>query len=183
MSGFRKISERLIHRGKVVSFWEGTYVGPDGAEFTRDVVRHPGAVSIVPLFEDGTVALVRQYRAALETEVLEIPAGKLDVEGEPLEVCAERELLEEVGYRPEHLTRIVSFAQSPGFCDEVNHVFLATGLSEAGHERQGIEELHMEVERVALADVPALIADGTIVDGKTIVGLMLTIERVESTTP
>jgi ADP-ribose pyrophosphatase len=178
MSAFRKLSERLIHQGRVVGFWEGTFVGPDGVEFTRDIVRHPGAVSVVPLLDDGTVALVRQYRAALDDEVLEIPAGKLDVEGESLEVCAARELEEEVGLRAGRLVHLVGFAQSPGFCDEINHVFLGTELEEIPHQRQGVEEENMVVEHVALADVPALVAKGTIIDGKTIVGLMLTIDRV-----
>ncbi len=180
MTQFRKVSEHLVHRGDVVSFWEGTFVGPDGEEFTRDIVRHPGAVSIVPLFEDGTVVLVRQYRAALEVELLEIPAGKLDVDGEPLEICAARELEEEVGYRAERLEELVGFAESPGFCDEINHVFLATGLTEVPHDRQGIEEEHMVSERIALADVPRLVAEGTIIDAKSIVGLLLTIERLAS---
>jgi 8-oxo-dGTP pyrophosphatase MutT (NUDIX family) len=178
MTHFRKVSEQLVHQGNVVSFWEGTFVGPDGTEFTRDIVRHPGAVSIVPLFDDGTVVLVRQYRAAVEAELLEIPAGKLDVDGEPLEVCAARELEEEVGCRAERLEELVGFAQSPGFCDEINHVFLATGLTEVPQNRQGIEEEHMVTERFALADVPRLVADGTIIDAKSIVGLLLTIERV-----
>jgi ADP-ribose pyrophosphatase len=180
MTAFRKVSERLIHQGKVVGFWEGTFAGPGGEEFTRDIVRHPGAVSIVPLFDDGTVVLVRQFRAALEADVLEIPAGKLDVHGEPLAACAERELEEEVGCRAERLEELVAFAQSPGFCDEINHVFLATGLTEVAHDRQGIEEENMVVERYPLADIPRLIADGTIIDAKSIVGLLLTIERVAS---
>jgi 8-oxo-dGTP pyrophosphatase MutT (NUDIX family) len=180
MTHFRKVSEHLVHQGNVVSFWEGTFAGPDGTEFTRDIVRHPGAVSIVPLFEDGTVVLVRQFRAAVEAELLEIPAGKLDIDGEPLEVCAARELEEEVGYRAERLEELVAFAQSPGFCDEINHVFLATGLTEVPQNRQGIEEEHMVSERFALADVPRLVADGTIIDAKSIVGLLLTIERVAS---
>ncbi len=80
--GFRRVDERVLHRGYVITLAEGTFAAPDGTEFTREVVHHPGAVSVVPLHDDGTVTLVRQYRAAIDDDLLEIPAGKRDVEGE-----------------------------------------------------------------------------------------------------
>ena len=95
---FRKISEERRHEGHVISLGIGTFEGPDGERFTRDIVHHPGAVSVVPLLEDDRVVLVRQYRAALDAWLLEIPAGKRDVPGEAPEVTAGRELAEEVGY-------------------------------------------------------------------------------------
>src|SRR5690349_6615214 len=97
MGEFHQTGQRLIQSSRVISMWEVSFVGPDGETYTRDVVRHPGAVSVVPLHDDGTVDLVRQYRAPLDRTMLEIPAGLLDVEGEALETCAARELKEEVG--------------------------------------------------------------------------------------
>ena len=181
MSGsFRPVGEeRTLHRGHVLHLVEADFEAPDGSTFTREVVRHPGAVSIVPLMDDGeTVVCVRQYRAALDELLLEIPAGKLDVVGEDIEVCAARELEEEVGYRAATLERLTTFRNSAGFCDERSHIFLATGLLRTGTDHQGIEEAHMTVEHVRLADVAAMIADGRITDAKTMIGLTLTSARL-----
>jgi ADP-ribose pyrophosphatase len=122
--------------------------------------------------------MVRQFRAAMEQDLLEIVAGKRDVADEPLEVTAARELEEEVGLIAGSYVKLAEVAHSPGFCDEVNHVFLATDLSETQAANQGIEEEYMTVERVSLDDVVAMITDGRIIDAKTIVGLLLTRERL-----
>jgi 8-oxo-dGTP pyrophosphatase MutT (NUDIX family) len=176
--GFRLLDEEVLHRGHVISLSVGTYEAPDGSTFTRDVVRHPGAVSVVPLHDDGTVTVVRQYRAALDDHLLEIPAGKRDVPGEDPQVTAERELAEEVGLRAERFELLAEFVNSPGFCDEHSWVFLATGLSEVGTDLQGLEEQHMTVERVPLSDVPAMIGDRRLLDAKTIIGLTLALRRM-----
>jgi ADP-ribose pyrophosphatase len=173
LTPFRKLSERELYRGPLIGVATATFAGPDGDEFERDVVHHPGAVSVVPLLEDGTVILVRQYRAAIEADLLEIPAGKRDVADEPPEETARRELAEEVGMKAGRLEKLAEFYNSPGFCDEHSWVFLARDLSECADDLQGIEEQHMTVERVALADVPAMIARGEITDAKTIIGLAL----------
>jgi 8-oxo-dGTP pyrophosphatase MutT (NUDIX family) len=178
MSGFERVGSRLVHAGHIVEFRVDSFVGPNGEEFDRDVIHHPGAASVVPLHDDGTVTLVRQFRAALGRELLEIPAGKLDVEGEPPELTVHRELAEEVGLLAERVELLTSFVQSPGFCDELNHVYLATGLTMTDRSVQGIEEEHMTVHRVPLAEVPDLIATGELIDGKSIVGLMLAIHRL-----
>jgi len=178
MGDFRKVSERLIHQSQVIGLWEGHFVGPDDEPFTRDIVHHPGAVAVVPVHEDGTTVLVRQYRAPLDRTLLEIPAGRLDVDGEALETCAVRELQEEVGLRADRIEHLVSFVNSPGFCDEVCHVYLATGLSDIGTSRQGIEEDHMTVEHVTLDETLGMITDGSIVDSKTIIGLTLARARI-----
>lgn len=150
------------------------FSAPDGSSFERDVVHHPGAVGIVPVIDEGTaVLLVRQYRAPVDRELLEIPAGLRDVDDEPPEQTARRELVEEVGMRAGRVEKLCQFLNSPGFCDEVVHVFAGFDLEACDIERQGVEEQHMTVERVALEDVPAMITSGAIVDAKTIIGLSL----------
>lgn len=175
--GFAHVGDQLLHRGAVISLVDASYTAPDGSSFTREVVRHPGAVSVVPLHDDGTVTLVRQYRAALDRELLEIPAGKRDVAGEPPERTAVRELAEEVGLRAGRLEPLAEFVNSAGFSDEYSYVFLATDLVVVEDDRQGLEEQHMVIERVALDAVPGMIARHEVVDAKTMIGLTLTLAR------
>jgi ADP-ribose pyrophosphatase len=161
-----------------VSAGLGTFVDPDGNEFERDVVHHPGAVVVVPVTPEGDVILVRQYRAAIDAELLEVPAGKRDVTDEPVEVTAHRELEEEVGMRAASMVQVAEFYNSPGFCDEHSFLFLATDLTPCATDFQGHEEQHMTIERVALDRVPALIASGDLVDAKSILGLLLAREHL-----
>ncbi len=171
--GFRRLGERLVHQGGVIAVAVGTFEGPDGSTFERDVVHHPGAVSVVAVDDDGRVPLVRQYRAAIEEWILELPAGKLDVEGEDPEACARRELAEEVGLAASQWVQLCTFRNSPGFSDERHRVFLARGLSEVPQDRQGVEEAAMTVEWVSLADAVPLVRDGAVTDAKTVIGLLL----------
>ncbi|MDQ4098432.1 MAG: NUDIX hydrolase [Actinomycetota bacterium] len=187
MSGFSKLSERLVFRGALVSVAEATFYGPDGKTFTRDVVHHPGAVDVVPVLEDGeggyTVVMVRQYRAAADRELLEIPAGKRDVTGEAVEVTAARELEEEIGMRAGRLELLGRFLNSPGFSDEESFLFLAQDLTPCTSSAQGVEEQHMTIERIPLADVPGLVARGELLDAKSIIGLLLAREKLGVTPP
>ena len=178
MTPFKKRSERALHQGSLIALAEGTFVGPDGDEFVRDIVHHPGAVSVVPIEADGAVLLVRQYRAAIDRHLLEIPAGKRDVADEPPELTAQRELAEEVGRRAGRMDLLGTFYNSPGFCDEYSYVYLARELEEVPVEAHSVEEAEMTVERVPLRDALALIASGEIVDGKTIIGLLLAQEQL-----
>jgi 8-oxo-dGTP pyrophosphatase MutT (NUDIX family) len=175
--GFRKLGERIVWSGTLVSAGTGTFADPDGNTFERDVVHHPGAVVVVPV--DGTdVILVRQYRAAIDRPLLEVPAGKRDVHDEPVEVTAHRELEEEVGMKAGAMTLLAEFYNSPGFCDEHSFLFLATDLTPCATDFQGHEEQHMTIERVPLDAVPDLIAAGELVDAKSIIGLCLARERL-----
>jgi ADP-ribose pyrophosphatase len=176
---FRRLDERTLHEGHVITLVEGRFEAPDGSDFTREVVHHPGAVSVVPLHDDGTVTLVRQYRAAIDDLLLELPAGKRDVAGEDPERTARRELVEEVGLEARRVELLAEFLTSPGFSDEHSWTYLATDLREVPSDLQGIEEEHMTVERFPLADVPAMIADRRLLDAKTIIGLTLALRRVE----
>jgi 8-oxo-dGTP pyrophosphatase MutT (NUDIX family) len=144
----------------------------DGEEFDRHVVHHPGAVVVVPVI-DGEAVLVRQWRVATGGDLLEVPAGKRDVDGEAPETTANRELEEEIGFRAGRLDLMCEFYNSPGFCDEYTYLFLATDLEARPRAAVSAEEAAMSIERVPLARVDALIAAGELVDAKSIIGLLL----------
>ena len=144
----------------------------DGEEFDRHVVHHPGAVVVVPVIE-GEAVLVRQWRVATGRDLLEVPAGKRDVDGEAPETTANRELEEEIGFRAGRLDLMCEFYNSPGFCDEYTYLFLATDLEARPRAAVSAEEAAMTIERVPLARVDALIAAGELVDAKSIIGLLL----------
>ncbi len=178
LSGFSRVSEEVEFRGSLVTAGRATIRDPSGATFERDLVHHPGAVVVVPVVDDGrSVLMVRQYRAAIDRVLLEIPAGRRDVAGEAVELTARRELIEEVGMEAGRLEKLAEFFNSPGFCDEHSWLFLATDLTPCpgleGGSPQGIEEEHMTVEVVAFDAVPAMIAGGLLIDAKTILGLAL----------
>ncbi|HEY2333249.1 MAG TPA: NUDIX hydrolase [Acidimicrobiales bacterium] len=178
--GFRIVgARRLLDIGRGMRVESVDVEGPDGDRFQREVVRHPGAVAVVPVLADGRAVLVRQWRAAVGEVVLEIPAGLRDVDGEPTEETARRELAEEVGYRPGQLQLLTSFWTAVGLLEEVCHVYLATGLEPTALDRHGAEELAMTIERVELSAVPAMVADGRIRDSKTIIGLLLARDRLD----
>jgi ADP-ribose pyrophosphatase len=179
VSGFRKVGERIVHRGAIIDVAVGTFRAPDGSTFERDVVHHPGAVSVVAVADDGRVPLVRQYRAALEADLLELPAGKLDVDGEDPLACAQRELAEEVGLAASSWELLCEFCNSPGFSDERHRVYLARGLTEVPHDRQGVEEQAMTVEWYAVRDAVALVRGGEVTDAKTVIGLLLADELLD----
>jgi len=171
---FRKLGERSVYRSNLLDVTLSTFEGPGGERFERDVVHHPGAVVVVPYDDQtGEVVLVRQFRAPLVGELLEIPAGKRDVKGEPNDVTAARELAEETGLAASDWSLIGHFYNSPGFSDEESWCYLARGLSAVPDSRHGIEEQHMTVERHLLSDVPRLVHSGEITDAKTIIGLLL----------
>jgi ADP-ribose pyrophosphatase len=134
-------------------------------------------VVVVPVV-DGDVILVRQYRAAIDRELLEVPAGKRDVSDEPVELTAHRELEEEVGMKAGAMVKLAEFYNSPGFCDEHSYAYLATGLTDCGTAPVGPEEAVMEIVRVPLDDVPGLIAAGELIDAKSIIALLLARDRL-----
>jgi len=178
MTGFEKRSEQVVYEGRVISVARAVFSTPDGDDVDREIVHHPGAVSVVPVLDGERVVLVRQYRAALQRDLLEIPAGKRDVDGEPVETTANRELAEEVGWRARSLVKLAEFYNSAGFSDEHSTVFLGTDLEPAPIDLQGPEERHMVVEEVALDDVRGLIERGEITDAKTLIGLLLALAHL-----
>lgn len=143
---------------------------PDGRRALRDVVRHPGAVAIVALTEEGRICLVRQYRTALGRVTVEIPAGKLAAGEDPLE-CANRELLEETGMVAERMAFLTTIASSDGFCDELIHIYMATGLTFAKSSPDDDEFINVDL--VEVGELVDAVLDGRIEDAKTVVGALL----------
>ena len=143
---------------------------PDGRRALRDVVRHPGAVAVVALTEEGRICLVRQYRTALGRVTVEIPAGKLSAGEDPLE-CANRELLEETGMVAEKMAFLTTIASSDGFCDELIHIYMATGLTFSKSSPDDDEFINVDL--VEVSELVDAVLDGRIEDAKTVVGALL----------
>lgn len=182
MSTFRHLGDRKVYDGYIWKVVVGDFVAPNGEVFTRDIVRSPGAVAVVPIRynEDGEplVVLVKQYRAAFDRVIIEVPAGMRDIPDENPEVTAIRELVEETGYTASNLELLHQFYPSTGMTDSVLHVFLATGLDHVGQETHGPEEDHMEVFEVRFAEAVAMVVSGEIADAKSTIGLLLADRRL-----
>jgi ADP-ribose pyrophosphatase len=164
----RVISRKEIYRGRILALEVDEVVLPNGRKTTREIVRHPGAVVIVAVDDRGRVAMVRQYRAAIGRELLELPAGTREP-NESAESCAVRELAEEMGVTATKWISFGGFYSSPGFCTEYLALFLATGLVPSGGHPE--EDERISREWVELSAVPTLIAAGDICDAKSIAGM------------
>ena len=176
MSGFRVERTQVVHQGPVVRTENVSIRTPDGEVIERQVIRHPGAVAVVAVHE-GSVVLVEQYRAPLDRTHIEIPAGKCDVDGEPLTETARRELIEEVGLEPRSLVELGTFVTAAGFCDEAITIFGTADCREVEREIQGAEEAHMRVLHVPVGEIWARAASGELTDAKTLIGLLWANER------
>ena len=167
-----------IFQGRIFEVTVDTVVEGD-VKYQREVVHHPGSAVIVPIFADGSVALVRQYRHPAVRYLLEVPAGTLN-RGETPEDGAARELEEELGFVAGCLEKLTEFFVSPGFCEEKMWVFLATDLRETRQQLEADELI--EVRRLPLASALEMITAGEIEDAKTIIGLLLAAPCVASIT-
>ncbi len=172
------VSSEEIYGGKIIGVVRDT-VREGDKTYTREVVRHPGGAGVVPYFDDGTIALVSQYRHPTARYVLEIPAGKLDP-GELPEQTAARELEEELGVVAGRMEQLSEFYSTPGFCAEKLWVFLATDLSETARSHE--EDEIIEIVRLPFTRALEMIASREIEDAKTIIGLLLAAQRLGITT-
>ena len=159
-----------IYSGKVVTLNIDTVTLPNGVTIDLEIVRHPGAAAVVPLKENGTVVLIKQFRHAAGGFIYEIPAGKLHP-GEDPKNCAARELEEEIGYQAGKLDLLSSIFTAPGFTDEVIHIYKATELAK-GRQNLDRDEV-LEIVEVSLQEAIDMIRVGRIRDAKTMVGLQM----------
>ena len=172
----RILSSQKVFDGRVFNVTVDT-VSEGELTYQREVVHHNGSAVIVPIFDDSTVALVKQYRHPAVRYLLEAPAGTL-AKGERPEIGAARELKEELGLVAARLEKLSEFFVSPGFCEEKMWVYLATDLAE-GEQALEDDEI-LDVVRLPIADALEMITSGEIQDAKTIIGLMLAAPRVGS---
>lgn len=164
------IGSETIFQGKIVHLHVDTVRLPDGSESKREIVAHKGAVCIVPLEDDGTVLMVRQFRLAAGKPLLEIPAGTLEV-GEDPDACAARELEEETGYQAANLRYLFSAYVAPGYSTELIHAYLATGLTPSQAHTDADE--NVELVPLPLAEVERRVLVGELQDSKSISALLV----------
>ncbi|MBO8163100.1 MAG: NUDIX hydrolase [Brevibacillus sp.] len=169
------ISSQTIYDGRIIKVKVDEVRLPNGKTAKREIVNHQGAVAVLALTDEGRMVTVRQFRKPLERTIVEIPAGKLEPGEDPLE-CAKRELAEETGYQAEQFTHLSSFYTSPGFADELLHLYLATGL-QPGPVKPDDDEF-VEVEELTLEEAKRLHERGEIRDAKTVLALFAWENRV-----
>jgi ADP-ribose pyrophosphatase len=162
----KTIRKEKIFNGKVVQLYVEDVQLPNGKTSKREVIKHPGAVAIIPITKEGKLVLVRQYRKALERVLVEIPAGKLEKGEEPL-ATAQRELEEETGYRAQSMRHIVSFYASPGFADELIHLYTAEGLEKLEDAASLDEDEFVDILEVTLEEALEMLEKREIYDAKT----------------
>lgn len=174
MSEIERIESRVLHRGVIATVLEEVWRYEDGDTATREVIAHPGSVAIVAHDETDLYLVTQPREAVSEPALLELPAGKLDEEGESRLECAQRELAEEIGKSAESWEELKRFYTSPGFAREEVTIFLATGLSDAEAEADPGERI--EIVRRPLAEIDAAIAECR--DSKSIIGMLLLRDRL-----
>lgn len=162
----RTIQSTSIYKGKIIDLVVDEVALPNGGKSQREIVKHPGAVAIIAVTPENKIILIEQFRKPLERALIEIPAGKIDA-GESLEHCAMRELEEETGYYANQLKRVQSFATSPGFADEIIHVFLATDLVQREDRFQPDADEYIRLMEVTLEEAVEMMEAGQIFDAKT----------------
>ena len=160
-----------LHEGRVFKLVRENVTLENGVTVDLDIIHHPGASAIVPLTENNTLLMIKQYRHATDGFIWEIPAGTLDPDETPLQ-CAKRELIEETGFSAKAWQKLGEITPLPGYSDERIHIFLATDLTPASQDLDEDEILH--VHRVSLADAVTMVRRGEIEDAKTISGLFMT---------
>ena len=165
----KTITSENIYKGKILNLRVDEIELPDGRNSVREIVEHSGGVTIIAITDDNEILLVKQYRKPAEDVLLEIPAGKLE-DGEVPLSCAKRELVEETGYQTNEINKLFSFYTSPGYSNEIIHIFIARGLTFIGQNPDNDE--FIEVVKIKKQEIMELINNGKIKDSKTIIGLL-----------
>lgn len=162
----KSLRSNPVYEGKVISLKVDDVLLPNGKEAKREIVNHPGAVAVIAITKEGNLVLVEQYRKALERSIIEIPAGKLEP-GEKPEYTAKRELEEETGYGCNNLQYLQTFSTSPGFADEVIHLFVAKDLYKIEEKADLDEDEFVELLEVTLEEAEEMVKEQRIYDAKT----------------
>jgi len=173
----KTISSERIFSGRVINLRVDTVQTPGGGNATREIVEHPGGVGVIPINENNEVLMVRQFRKPVEDICLEIPAGKLNAGEDPLE-CGIRELEEETGYKAKNVQSLGNFYTTPGFSNEVLHIYMATGLYKG--ELNPDEDEFIQVEAIPLDKLHDMVMNGEIRDAKSIIAILKAYELVKA---
>ncbi len=177
MSKEKTLSSQLVYEGRAVKLRVDTVKMPSGRETTREIVEHSDCVAIIAIDASDNVLLVNQFRKPVEKELLEIPAGGIEPDEDPV-ATVRREMQEETGYLPRKVERLGGFYSSPGYCTEYLHLYLATDLTPSQLYAEDTENI--KVVRVPVSQIPGLIASGSICDAKSIAGLFAFLEYQKS---
>ncbi|WP_335869798.1 NUDIX hydrolase [Bacillus sp. 2205SS5-2] len=163
----KTITSETLFEGKIISLKVEDVQLPNGKTSKREIINHPGAVAVIAVKENGNIIMVEQYRKALERTLLEIPAGKLEPGEEP-KVTAERELEEETGYGCRNMRHLISFYTSPGFADELVHLYIAEDLFVIENSKGTDEDEFVELVEVSIEEGQEWIKSQRIFDAKTV---------------
>ena len=160
--------EPVLLQGARFNVHQMELIGSDGKTYQREVIRHPGAVVLLPLIDSDTVVLIENQRPTVGQLLLELPAGTREKD-EPPETTAARELVEETGYSAKTLELVHEFYSAPGICDELMHLYVARDLTKGDHQREATEEIENRI--ATRSEITRWISEGRIRDAKTLVGL------------
>lgn len=162
----KTLNSETIYQGKIIDLQVDEVQLPNGKTSKRELIKHPGAVAVIALTPEGKIVMVEQYRKALEKSIVEIPAGKLEPGEEPI-ITAARELEEETGYGCETLEHLISFYTSPGFADELVHLYIAKDITRIEEARELDEDEFVDLIEVTMEEALGLIKEKRIYDAKT----------------
>jgi len=166
---YKLLKSQILFKGKVFDHQIDEIEYESGNRGIREVAIHPGGAVVVPIKDDGKIILVKQFRYPLQNTLIELPAGKLDKDEDPL-VCATRELEEETGYKAKEIKKLGKIYTAPGYCTEILHIYSARGLTPGNHNREEGEQ-GMEIFELSINEIEKMITNGEITDAKTIVGI------------
>lgn len=166
---YKLIKSEIRYKGKVFDHQVDEIQYNSGNIGIREIAVHPGGAVVIPIKDDGKIILVKQFRYPLQKTLIELPAGKLDKNEDPL-TCAVRELEEETGYKANEFTKLGAIYTAPGYCTEILHIYKAVGLIPGNHNREEGEQ-GMELLELSLDEIKKMILSGEINDAKTIAGI------------
>jgi len=168
---FKLTNSKILFEGKVFNLKLDEIEYDSGNKGIREVAVHPGGAVVIPVTDEGKLVMVTQFRYPFQTTLLEFPAGKLDVDEDPLD-CAVRELEEETGYKAGKVNELGKIYTAPGYCTEILHIYVAQELKKGDHNREE-GEYGMEIYKFDIAELEAKIMSGEIIDAKTICAVYL----------